>query len=45
MSILAGGKEGEMIEDDLDLEHNYSMAQSAAQFASMTTLSFDHLAR
>ncbi|KAK4541636.1 hypothetical protein LTR36_007780 [Oleoguttula mirabilis] len=44
ISVLAGGKEGKIIEDDLDLERNYSIPQSAAQFASMTTLSFDHLA-
>lgn len=43
MSVLAGGKEGKIIEDDLDLERNYSIPVSAAQFATMTTLSFDHL--
>lgn len=45
LSILAGGQEGKIIEDDLDLERNYSIPTSMAQFASMTTLSFDHLAR
>ncbi|KAK3651130.1 hypothetical protein LTR56_005894 [Elasticomyces elasticus] len=44
ISILAGGQEGKILEDDLDLEKNYSIPQSAAQFASMTTLSFDQLA-
>ncbi|KAK5674900.1 hypothetical protein LTS10_012312 [Elasticomyces elasticus] len=44
ISILAGGQEGKIIEDDLDLERNYTIPQSAAQFASMMTLSFDHLA-
>ncbi|KAI7499615.1 hypothetical protein KC367_g4313 [Hortaea werneckii] len=45
LSILAGGQEGKIVEDDLDLERNYSIPASMAQFASMTTLSFDHLAR
>ncbi|KAI6891259.1 hypothetical protein KC318_g14224 [Hortaea werneckii] len=45
LSILAGGQEGKIIEDDLDLERNYSIPASMAQFASMTTLSFDHLAK
>ncbi|GAB1740068.1 hypothetical protein NU219Hw_g4988t1 [Hortaea werneckii] len=45
LSILAGGQEGKVIEDDLDLERNYSIPASMAQFASMTTLSFDHLAK
>ncbi|KAK3622797.1 hypothetical protein LTR56_021998 [Elasticomyces elasticus] len=44
VSILAGGQEGKILEDDLDLERNYSIPQSAAQFASMMTLSFDQLA-
>ncbi|KAK5695635.1 hypothetical protein LTR17_024515 [Elasticomyces elasticus] len=44
ISILAGGQEGKILEDDLDLERNYTIPQSAAQFASMMTLSFDHLA-
>lgn len=45
LSILAGGQEGKIIEDDLDLERNYSIPNSMAQFASMMTLSFDHLAK
>ncbi|GAB1732894.1 hypothetical protein NU195Hw_g3018t1 [Hortaea werneckii] len=45
LSILAGGKEGRIIEDDLDLERYYSIPASMAQFASMTSLSFDYLAR
>lgn len=38
-------KKGTIIEDDLDLERYYSIPASMAQFASMTTLSFDYLAR
>ncbi|KAK4900217.1 hypothetical protein LTR27_002441 [Elasticomyces elasticus] len=37
ISILAGGQEGKIIEDDLDLERSYSIPQSAAQFASLTS--------
>ncbi|KAK5121687.1 hypothetical protein LTR85_004859 [Meristemomyces frigidus] len=44
VSVLAGGQEGKILEDDLDLERNYSIMQSASQFATMMTLSFDHLA-
>ncbi|KAI5361818.1 Putative short-chain dehydrogenase/reductase SDR, NAD(P)-binding domain superfamily [Septoria linicola] len=44
VSVLAGGKEGNLFEDDLDLKQNYSVGNAAAQFATMTTLSFDALA-
>jgi len=44
VSVLGGGKEGKIIEDDLDLERNYSITASAAQFGSFMTLSHDHLA-
>jgi hypothetical protein len=42
--VLAGGKEGKIIEDDLDLEMNYSIPASAAQFGSFTMISHDYLA-
>jgi len=44
ISILAGGKEGKIFEDDLDLERNYSVGNAAAHFGSLMTLSWDHLA-
>lgn len=44
VSILAGTQEGKVFEDDLDLERHYSIPNSMAQFASMMTLSYDHLA-
>lgn len=44
ISILAGGQEGKIFEDDLDLKQSYSVVNAAAQFASMLTLSFDKLA-
>ena len=44
LSILAGGKEGKIFEDDLNLERNYSISNAAAHFASLMTLSWDHLA-
>ncbi|PIA94524.1 hypothetical protein CB0940_08949 [Cercospora beticola] len=42
VSILAGGKEGKIFEDDLDLKKNYSVGNAAGQFATMMTLSFDN---
>ncbi|GIZ44733.1 hypothetical protein CKM354_000792400 [Cercospora kikuchii] len=42
ISILAGGKEGKIFEDDLDLKKNYSVGNAAGQFATMMTLSFDN---
>ncbi|GAM87538.1 hypothetical protein ANO11243_055640 [Dothideomycetidae sp. 11243] len=46
VSVLGGGKEGKVAEDDLDLAKPgaYTFASSAGQFATMTTLSFDHFA-
>lgn len=44
ISILGGAREGKVIEDDLDLERQYSLVQSAAQFATMQTLSWDYFA-
>ncbi|WPG97424.1 Hypothetical protein R9X50_00019900 [Acrodontium crateriforme] len=45
ISVLAGGKEGHILVDDLDLERNYSIPQSMAQFSTMMTLSFDVFAK
>jgi NAD(P)-dependent dehydrogenase (short-subunit alcohol dehydrogenase family) len=45
ISVLADGKEGKILEDDLDLERNYSAVRSADQFGSMMTLSWDFLAK
>ena len=44
ITILAGGQEGKIFEDDLDLEHNYSIANAAGHFASMLSLSTDKFA-
>ncbi|KAF7187210.1 NmrA-like family domain-containing oxidoreductase notO [Pseudocercospora fuligena] len=45
ISILAGGQEGKIFEEDLDLKRNYSIGNAAGQMASFTTLTFDHLAK
>lgn len=44
ISVLAGGLEGKIFEDDLDLEHNYSVTNSAGHFAAMMTLAYDRMA-
>lgn len=44
VSILAGGQEGKIIEDDLDLEKNYSVGNAMDQPAAMTTLTWDAFA-
>lgn len=44
VSVLAGGKEGKIFEDDLDLERNYSLLNSMGHFTSRMTLAFDRLA-
>ncbi|KAI9841200.1 MAG: hypothetical protein M1837_000927 [Sclerophora amabilis] len=44
IAILAGGKEAPLKESDLELRHNYSVVSSANHSATMTTLSFEHLA-
>lgn len=41
IDILAGTFEGDIIEDDLALDRNYSVLRLRAQFASLTTLSLD----
>lgn len=43
VSILAGGQEAKIIEDDLDLERNYSIGNAAGHPACMLTLSQDAL--
>lgn len=45
ISILAGGQEGKIDENDLDLAKNYSVTTSAAQFSTMMSLSYDYLAQ
>lgn len=47
VSILAGGQEGKMNEDDLDLRKpgNYSVVGAAIHSATMLTLSYERLAR
>ena len=45
LTVLAGGQEGKIFEDDLDLETNYSIANSMGQLSSMLTLSYDQLAK
>ncbi|KAL9011945.1 MAG: hypothetical protein Q9173_003256 [Seirophora scorigena] len=45
VSVLAGGKENTMVEDDLDLKHNYGVLTSAHHGTTMSSLAFEHLAR
>jgi NAD(P)-dependent dehydrogenase (short-subunit alcohol dehydrogenase family) len=47
VSVLAGGREGKMKEDDLDLRKpgNYSIINASYHAATMLTLSYEHLAR
>lgn len=45
VSVLAGGKEGALIEDDLDLKRNYSVGNAANTSATLTTLTFEKLAK
>ena len=44
VSVLAGGKEGKIFEDDMDLEKNFSIINAMGHFTSLKTLSFDVLA-
>ena len=44
VTVLAGGQEGKIFEDDLDLEHNYSIGNSAGHFAAMLSLTNDKFA-
>ena len=45
ISVLAGGQEGKIFEDDLDLERNYSIVNAAGQMVTMMTLSYDKFAQ
>lgn len=45
VSVLAGGKENTINEDDLDLKHNYGVLTSAHHGTTMSSLAFEHLAR
>ncbi|KAL8999362.1 MAG: hypothetical protein Q9169_001788 [Polycauliona sp. 2 TL-2023] len=44
VSVLAGGKEGKIYEDDLELQHNYGFLSCANHGTTMTSLAFEHLA-
>lgn len=43
VSVLAGGEEGKLIDDDLDLKTHYSVMNAANTSATMTTLAFETL--
>ena len=45
LSILAATNEGSLIEDDLSLVHNYSIANCVNHSATMNSLAFEHLAK
>ncbi|KAL8859965.1 MAG: hypothetical protein Q9178_003514 [Gyalolechia marmorata] len=45
VSVLAGGQEGKIYEDDLELKHNYGFLACANHGTTMTTLAFEHLAK
>lgn len=45
VSVLAGGKEGRPVLEDLDLKTHYSILNAASHTATMTTLSMARLAR
>ncbi|RAL00856.1 uncharacterized protein BO80DRAFT_493742 [Aspergillus ibericus CBS 121593] len=38
VSVFSPGHEGKLIENDLDLKHNYSLSNAAAQASTMTSL-------
>ncbi|RAO66491.1 uncharacterized protein BHQ10_002503 [Talaromyces amestolkiae] len=44
VSVLGPSTEGKMIEDDLDLQRNYSLPRAATHAVTMTSLSMIHLA-
>lgn len=44
MSVLGPSTEGKIIEDDLDLQRNYSLPNAATHAVTMTSLSMIHLA-
>ena len=45
VSVLAGGQENKIYEDDLDLKHNYGPIVCAFQGTTMMSLAFEHLAK
>ncbi|KAI4139761.1 MAG: hypothetical protein LQ341_004093 [Variospora aurantia] len=45
VSVMAGGKENTINEDDLDLKHNYGVLACAHHGTTMGSLAFEHLAR
>ncbi|KAL8656878.1 MAG: hypothetical protein Q9226_002488 [Calogaya cf. arnoldii] len=45
VSVLAGGQEGKIYEDDLELKYNYGLLSCANHGTTMTTLAFEHLAQ
>jgi NAD(P)-dependent dehydrogenase (short-subunit alcohol dehydrogenase family) len=45
VTILAGGQEGKIFEDDMDLEKNWGIATGAGHYASLLTLSYDAFAK
>lgn len=44
VTVLAGGQEGKIFEGDLDLQRNYSVANSAGHFSAMLSLTNDRFA-
>jgi NAD(P)-dependent dehydrogenase (short-subunit alcohol dehydrogenase family) len=44
ISVYAPGTEGPIIEDDMELERNFSVGQAASQAAAFQSLAFEHLA-
>jgi NAD(P)-dependent dehydrogenase (short-subunit alcohol dehydrogenase family) len=45
ISVYAPSTEGPIIEDDMELERNFSLWQAASQAAAFQSLSFEHLAK
>ncbi|KAL8953677.1 MAG: hypothetical protein Q9222_000461 [Ikaeria aurantiellina] len=45
ISVLAAGMEAKIIEDDMDLKHNYGVMKCANHGTTMTSLAFEHLAK
>jgi len=44
VSVLAAGREGKLVESDLDLKTNYSLSNAAGHAVTMTDLAMEHLA-
>ncbi|KAL8661439.1 MAG: hypothetical protein Q9168_008387 [Polycauliona sp. 1 TL-2023] len=45
VSVLAGGQEGKIYEDDLELKHNFGPLICATHGTTLTSLAFEHLAK